>query len=169
MSKRFKANPVWDCAALLGVAVIPLLVQVLESWRVILRGMPMDITLENVRVCARDGAAFVTCTEIMEAGDGRGRCPPAPAPPCTCLPVRACHDLTAQGLCRRSKARLALHDREGNPSLYTVSLCRSPCVQRTCPHIVMGGSLATVPCDDEVVLDAGPSPPMCLRGRVASG
>ncbi|CAL5220593.1 g2633 [Coccomyxa viridis] len=46
---------------------------VLESWRVILRGMPMDISLEDVRVCARDGAAFVTCVEIMEAGDSRGR------------------------------------------------------------------------------------------------
>ena len=48
--------------------------QVLESWRMILRGMPMNINLEDVRVCAREGAAFVTCTEVMDAGDSRGRC-----------------------------------------------------------------------------------------------
>ena len=47
--------------------------QVLESWRLVLRGRPVEITLEDVRVCARDGAAFVTCTEVMEAGDSRGR------------------------------------------------------------------------------------------------
>ena len=34
----------------------------------------MDIILEDVRVYARDGTAFVTCTEIMEAGNSRGRC-----------------------------------------------------------------------------------------------
>ena len=52
--------------------------KVLESWRVILRGAPMDISLEDVRVCARDGAAFVTCTELMEVGDSRGRRVPMP-------------------------------------------------------------------------------------------
>lgn len=44
----------------------------------ILRGMPMNINLEDVRVCARDGAAFVTCTEVMDAGDSRGRCARGP-------------------------------------------------------------------------------------------
>lgn len=34
----------------------------------------MDINVEDVRVYARDGAAFVTCTEVMEAGNSRGRC-----------------------------------------------------------------------------------------------
>lgn len=47
--------------------------QVLESWRLILKGLPMNIIVDDVRVCARDGAAFVTCTEVMEAGDSRGR------------------------------------------------------------------------------------------------
>ena len=66
-----------------------LCLQVLESWRVILRGMPMDISLEDVRVCARDGAAFVTCVEIMEAGDSRGRCISAhPSVTHTCLALR---------------------------------------------------------------------------------
>ncbi len=49
------------------------MMQVLESWRLVLRGLPMEITLEDVRVCVRDSAAFVTCTEVMEAGDSRGR------------------------------------------------------------------------------------------------
>ena len=56
-----------------------LCVKVLESWRVILRGAPMDISLADVRVCARDGAAFVTCTELMEVGDSRGRHVPVPS------------------------------------------------------------------------------------------
>ncbi|CAK0783492.1 hypothetical protein CVIRNUC_006691 [Coccomyxa viridis] len=46
---------------------------VLESWQLVLRGQPMDINVEDVRVYARDGAAFVTCTEVMEAGNSRGR------------------------------------------------------------------------------------------------
>ena len=48
----------------------------LESWRLVLRGQPMDISIEDVRVYARDFAAFVTCTEVMEAGNSRGRCAP---------------------------------------------------------------------------------------------
>ena len=52
------------------------LAQVLESWQLVLRGQPMDINVEDVRVYARDGAAFVTCTEVMEAGNSRGRCVP---------------------------------------------------------------------------------------------
>ena len=48
----------------------------LESWQLVLRGQPMDISVEDVRVYARDGAAFVTCTEVMEAGNSRGRCVP---------------------------------------------------------------------------------------------
>ena len=48
--------------------------QVLESWQLVLRGQPMDINVEDVRVYALDGAAFVTCTEVMEAGNSRGRC-----------------------------------------------------------------------------------------------
>ncbi len=78
--------------------------QVLESWRVILRGMPMDISLEDVRVCARDGAAFVTCVEIMEAGDSRGRCN-SPQHPITLFPympaaeaLHCCSCVLLQGL-----------------------------------------------------------------------
>jgi hypothetical protein len=39
----------------------------------ILRGPPMSITLEDVRVYAGDGIAYVTCMEVMESGDNRGR------------------------------------------------------------------------------------------------
>ncbi|EIE18660.1 hypothetical protein COCSUDRAFT_59969 [Coccomyxa subellipsoidea C-169] len=46
---------------------------VMESWRVILRGAPMTISLEDVRVYAGDAAAYVTCIEVMDAGDSRGR------------------------------------------------------------------------------------------------
>lgn len=48
--------------------------QVLESWRLILRGGKMSITLEDVRVYAGDTLAYVTCVEVMDAGDSRGRC-----------------------------------------------------------------------------------------------
>ncbi len=34
----------------------------------------MTISLEDVRVYAGDAAAYVTCIEVMDAGDSRGRC-----------------------------------------------------------------------------------------------
>ena len=40
----------------------------------ILRGRGMSIDLLDVRVFAGEGVGFVTCTEVMEAGDSRGRC-----------------------------------------------------------------------------------------------
>ncbi|CAL8464307.1 g3842 [Coccomyxa elongata] len=46
---------------------------VMESWRVILRGAPMSISLEDVRIFVSDSMAFVTCIEVMDAGDSRGR------------------------------------------------------------------------------------------------
>lgn len=46
----------------------------MESWRVILRGVPMSISLEDVRIFVSDSMAFVTCIEVMDAGDSRGRC-----------------------------------------------------------------------------------------------
>ena len=47
--------------------------QVMESWRMILRGRGMSIDILDVRVFAGESAGFVTCTEVMEAGDSRGR------------------------------------------------------------------------------------------------
>ncbi|BDA49821.1 probable f-box protein SKIP8 at C-terminar half [Coccomyxa sp. Obi] len=46
---------------------------VMESWRMILRGAPMSISLEDVRIFVSDSMAFVTCIEVMDAGDSRGR------------------------------------------------------------------------------------------------
>ena len=40
----------------------------------ILRGAPMSIALEDLRVFVSDSMAFVTCVEVMDAGDSRGRC-----------------------------------------------------------------------------------------------
>ena len=46
--------------------------QVLESWRVILRG-DFEIRLENVRVHATEDTGYVTCVEVMNAGNAKGR------------------------------------------------------------------------------------------------
>lgn len=56
----------------------PAHLQVMESWGLILRGAPMSISLEDVRVYAGDTAAYVTCVEVMDAGDSRGRCVQSP-------------------------------------------------------------------------------------------
>jgi hypothetical protein len=48
--------------------------QVMESWRLILRGPGMSIEVQDVCVYAADALAYVTCVEVMEAGDSRGRC-----------------------------------------------------------------------------------------------
>ncbi len=34
----------------------------------------MSISLEDVRIFVSDSMAFVTCIEVMDAGDSRGRC-----------------------------------------------------------------------------------------------
>lgn len=47
--------------------------QVMESWRLILGAAQMTITLEDVRVHAGEDMAFVTCIEVVDAGDSRGR------------------------------------------------------------------------------------------------
>lgn len=47
--------------------------QVMESWRLILGAAQMTITLEDVRVHAGEDVAFVTCIEVVDAGDSRGR------------------------------------------------------------------------------------------------
>ena len=51
------------------------ILQVLESWRTILRGGQFKWTmrLEDVRIYAADTTAFVTCIEVMDAGDSHGR------------------------------------------------------------------------------------------------
>ena len=38
----------------------------------------MSISLEDVRVYAGDTVAYVTCVEVMDAGDSRGRCVQSP-------------------------------------------------------------------------------------------
>ncbi len=47
--------------------------QVMESWRLILGAARMTITLEDVRVHVAEDMAFVTCIEVVDAGDSRGR------------------------------------------------------------------------------------------------
>lgn len=49
-----------------------LLVKVLESWGVVLQG-DYDIRLEEVRVHVTQNMAFVTCVEVMNAGNATGR------------------------------------------------------------------------------------------------
>lgn len=46
--------------------------QVLESWRVVLRG-EFQIKLEDVRVHATQDIGYVTCVEVMNAGNAKGR------------------------------------------------------------------------------------------------
>lgn len=46
---------------------------VMESWKMILGTGRLRITLEDVRVYASDSHAFVTCVEVTESGEGRGR------------------------------------------------------------------------------------------------
>lgn len=46
--------------------------QVLESWRVVLRG-EFQIKLEDVRVHATQDTGYVTCVEVMNAGNAKGR------------------------------------------------------------------------------------------------
>ena len=46
--------------------------QVLESWRVVLRG-EFQIKLEDVRVYATQDIGYVTCVEVMNAGNAKGR------------------------------------------------------------------------------------------------
>ena len=46
--------------------------QVLESWRLVLRG-EFKIRLKNVRVHAMQDTGYVTCVEIMNAGEATGR------------------------------------------------------------------------------------------------
>lgn len=45
----------------------------------VLRGAPMTISVEDVRIFVSDSMAYVTCIEVMDAGDSRGRCVHMPA------------------------------------------------------------------------------------------
>lgn len=49
--------------------------QVMESWRLMLGNTDgfMRFKLEDVRVFAGDTEAFVTCVEVIDAADTRGR------------------------------------------------------------------------------------------------
>ena len=36
------------------------------------KGNKVDISVEGLEVCVREGMAFVTCVEVVDAGDSRG-------------------------------------------------------------------------------------------------
>ena len=133
------------------------LLQVLESWRVILRGAPMDIRLEDVRVCARDGAAFVTCTEIMEAGDSRGRCLSGPSTYLHACLLRTPDQTSSITHAKQPCTRNALASCRGvTIGCFLYRACVT-CIQQV------------LHCDDVGMHGAGVLPPMCLRGRTADG
>lgn len=46
---------------------------VLESWKLVLGGSRLKITLEDVRIYANETDGYVTCVEIVEADDSKGR------------------------------------------------------------------------------------------------
>ncbi|KAI3433936.1 hypothetical protein D9Q98_003738 [Chlorella vulgaris] len=46
---------------------------VMEGWKAILGSSRMKIEIEDVRIFASDTQAFVTCLEITESGESRGR------------------------------------------------------------------------------------------------
>ncbi|PSC68639.1 F-box SKIP8 [Micractinium conductrix] len=46
---------------------------VIYSWKAILGSGRLRITLEDVRVYAADGHGFVTCVELTESSEGKGR------------------------------------------------------------------------------------------------
>lgn len=50
--------------------------QVMEGWRLLLPGMgnAARLDIQDVRIHTWDRSAFVTCVEIIEQGDARGRC-----------------------------------------------------------------------------------------------
>ena len=57
-----------------ATTVVALGLQVLESWRLISRGSRgIKISLEDVRIYAGDNDAFLTCVEVIDAANERGR------------------------------------------------------------------------------------------------
>lgn len=59
-----------------GAGVISGREHVMESWRATLRGVRPNafrITVNDVRVFASESHGWVTCTEVVEADDSRGR------------------------------------------------------------------------------------------------
>ena len=67
---------VWMLLPLLvrAIQVVALGLQVLESWRLISRGSRgIKISLEDVRIYAGDTDAFLTCVEVIDAANERGR------------------------------------------------------------------------------------------------
>mmetsp|Transcript_16050 Transcript_16050/g.40784 ORF Transcript_16050/g.40784 Transcript_16050/m.40784 type:complete len:212 (+) Transcript_16050:192-827(+) len=47
--------------------------EVMESWRIVLAGSSLDIMLQDVRVHASESYGMVTCLEVMDGEDSRGR------------------------------------------------------------------------------------------------
>lgn len=45
----------------------------MESWGIILSGPGLDIMLQDVRVHASESYGMVTCLEVMDGEDSRGR------------------------------------------------------------------------------------------------
>ena len=45
----------------------------MESWRLLLGSGRLRIALEDVRIAASDTHAFLTCLEITESSEGKGR------------------------------------------------------------------------------------------------
>lgn len=56
-----------------GAAVIAGRGPVLESWKAVLGSGRMAISLQDVRIFATEAEGFVTCVEVLEAADSRGR------------------------------------------------------------------------------------------------
>mmetsp|Transcript_27717 Transcript_27717/g.49490 ORF Transcript_27717/g.49490 Transcript_27717/m.49490 type:complete len:209 (-) Transcript_27717:282-908(-) len=47
--------------------------EVMESWNIVLSGANFDILLKDVRVHASENQGWVTCLEVMDGEDSRGR------------------------------------------------------------------------------------------------
>jgi translation initiation factor 2A len=47
--------------------------QVLASWKSVFGGGRLRIALEDVRICAGESEAFVTCVEVVDASEEEGR------------------------------------------------------------------------------------------------
>jgi translation initiation factor 2A len=45
----------------------------MESWNIVLSGANFDILLKDVRVHASENQGWVTCLEVMDGEDSRGR------------------------------------------------------------------------------------------------
>ena len=63
----------------------------MDSWRAILQGVrprAFRISVEDVRVAAGDASGFVTCVEVVETDDSKGRWVAARARALACMRMR---------------------------------------------------------------------------------